>query len=208
MKFMKTLVITVFFSAMVNIHANTINVSALAMSFAPDTISAAVGDTINWVWTGGIHTTTSTTIPTGALTWNAALDLTHTSFRYVISIPGTYNYQCNLHFLLGMVGVIQASPIGIEPVSSNVPGKYELYQNFPNPFNPSTTIQFDIAERVPVDISIYDMRGAKIATLVSEQLSAGSYKVTWDGSSGPSGAYFIRFSAGSFTQTKKMVLIK
>jgi hypothetical protein len=107
-----------------------------------------------------------------------------------------------------MTGVIHANPTGIEPVSSNIPGKYQLYQNYPNPFNPSTTIQFDIAERIPVDMSIYDMRGAKIATLVNEQLSAGSYRIVWDASSNPSGAYFIRFSAGDFTETKKIVLIK
>ncbi len=77
--------------------------------FQPATINAHVGDVIIWRFVNGMHTTTSTSVPAGAQTWNAPIDSTHTQFRYRIQVAGTYQYQCNFHFAQGMVGTINVS---------------------------------------------------------------------------------------------------
>jgi len=85
---------------------------------------------------------------------------------------------------------------------------YLLYNNYPNPFNPSTKIKYQIPEECFVTIKIYDVLGNDIATLVNEEKPAGSYEVEFDGSNLPSGIYFYILRTGSFVETKKMVLMK
>ena len=92
--------------------------------------------------------------------------------------------------------------------SKVIPKEYALYQNYPNPFNPSTTISYDIPKRCHVLISIYDVLGREVRTLVNKEEPAGSHQVTFDASSLPSGVYFYRFIAGSFVATKKLLLSK
>jgi outer membrane protein assembly factor BamB len=86
--------------------------------------------------------------------------------------------------------------------------KYELKQNFPNPFNPSTTINYHIPEMSFVTLKVYDVLGNEVATLVSEEKHTGNYEVEFGGTGLPSGIYFYRIQAGSFIETKKMVLMK
>src|SRR4029453_3769576 len=74
--------------------AARIRVRVMDFRFQPATISANVGDVIIWRWANGMHTTTSTTGPAGAQTWNAPIDSTHTQFRYRVMVAGTYQYQC------------------------------------------------------------------------------------------------------------------
>jgi hypothetical protein len=94
---------------------------------------------------------------------------------------------------------------------------YFLYQNYPNPFNPVTKIKFDIPKNgFPIKtfgndrvmLKVYDILGKEIQTLVNEQLQPGTYEVTFDGSNLPSGVYFYKLTAGDYTETKKMLMIK
>jgi len=96
-----------------------------------------------------------------------------------------------------------------------LPKAFALSQNFPNPFNPSTTIAFDIPEgkEANVRLNVYNMRGQLIRTLVDEVKSEGSYQIQWDGSDNygrrvSSGVYFYRITTGEFSQTRKMVILK
>ncbi len=103
--------------------------------------------------------------------------------------------------------------IGVNPVSGNIPSKYILHQNHPNPFNPVTKIKFDLpgnvkSEKSNVKIIIYDILGKEIAVLVNGQLNPGTYEIGFDGADFPSGVYFYTLRAGDFTDTKKMILIK
>ena len=91
---------------------------------------------------------------------------------------------------------------------SFTPEKYELAQNFPNPFNPTTKISYSIPHQGLVTLKIYDVLGKEVMTLVNEQKSIGNYEVTFDGANMSSGAYFYRLEAGSFKDIKRMVLIK
>jgi hypothetical protein len=89
-----------------------------------------------------------------------------------------------------------------------LPLTYKLEQNYPNPFNPSTIIKFAVPERTRVQIKVYDILGGEITTLVNEELEAGWYEKTFDASTLSTGVYIYRIQAGSYVNTKKMLLIK
>ncbi len=94
-----------------------------------------------------------------------------------------------------------------------LPTSFSLNQNYPNPFNPETSIEYTVASAAQVEIAIYNVLGAKIKTLVSEYQPAGSYQVKWHGddvtgNTVASGVYFYKMTAGSFTEVKKMTLLK
>jgi hypothetical protein len=106
--------------------------------------------------------------------------------------------------------------IGIQPISNQTPKEFTLYQNYPNPFNPTTKIKFDVSDfplmkgvrGMSVRLTVYDLLGREVATLVNQQLKPGTYEIEFDGSNYPSGVYFYRLSASEYTQTMKMVLLK
>jgi hypothetical protein len=85
---------------------------------------------------------------------------------------------------------------------------YQLKQNYPNPFNPSTTIEFAIPKAGFVTLTIYDVLGEKVSTLVSENLTAGSYQYQWNAGDLASGVYFYSIEASGFTKSRKMLLIR
>lgn len=89
-----------------------------------------------------------------------------------------------------------------------VAGTYALHQNYPNPFNAQTNIQFDLAEATNVSLTIYNVSGQLVTTLVNGNLNAGTHVVNFDASALSSGVYFYRLNAGSFAADKKMVLMK
>ena len=88
------------------------------------------------------------------------------------------------------------------------PTSYSLSQNYPNPFNPTTTISFDVPVRSNVKLVIYDILGREVRTLLNESKAPGSYSVVLDASDLPSGVYFYKMIAGSFVQTRKLVVVK
>jgi hypothetical protein len=95
----------------------------------------------------------------------------------------------------------------------NVPQTFALEQNFPNPFNPSTTVSYSVPKTSQVNVMVYDLLGNLVKTLVNESKLAGSYEVTWDatndqGSVVPTGNYILKMVAGDFSQTRKMTLLK
>jgi hypothetical protein len=85
---------------------------------------------------------------------------------------------------------------------------FRLDQNYPNPFNPNTNIRFQIPENGLATLKIYDILGTEITTLISDELSAGNYDFDFDGSKLTSGIYFYRLTTETFSQTRKMILIK
>jgi hypothetical protein len=89
-----------------------------------------------------------------------------------------------------------------------IPKKFILNQNFPNPFNPSTTIRYQMPDAGFVTLKVFDVLGREVSTLVDEYRNAGRYEVEFDGSNLASGIYFYKIQAGEFVQTRKMILIK
>jgi hypothetical protein len=102
-----------------------------------------------------------------------------------------------------------AKVTGIAEEGIAIPFKYSLSHNYPNPFNPVTTIEYQLPQVSHVDLSIYNLLGQKVATLVSAKQPAGRYSVTWDATGFSSGVYYYRLESGNgFIQTRKLVLIK
>ncbi|MBN1633246.1 MAG: T9SS type A sorting domain-containing protein [Ignavibacteria bacterium] len=100
------------------------------------------------------------------------------------------------------------NPVGIQNITTTIPDEYNLGQNFPNPFNPSTKIQFDLPENGFVSLKVYDMLGREVAVLVNDYESAGSYIVDFNGSRLSSGIYYYRIETGSYAEVRKMILLK
>jgi hypothetical protein len=90
----------------------------------------------------------------------------------------------------------------------NTVKNFTLKQNFPNPFNPSTDISFDLLLSSFVSLKIFDITGREVATLISEKLSLGNHTRQWSANGLSSGVYFYRLQAGSYIETKKLVLVK
>ncbi len=97
---------------------------------------------------------------------------------------------------------------GITQFNNEIPEKFYLYQNFPNPFNPSTQIRFDIAKAGNVKISVYDLTGRKVSELVNQNYDAGKYIVDFNATDFASGVYFYKIETEDYTSIKKMILIK
>ena len=96
----------------------------------------------------------------------------------------------------------------IEDNQSKLTNNFSLLQNFPNPFNPSTNINYSVPKASIVTIKVYNMLGKELTTLVNEEKSAGNYSVKFNGKQLSSGIYFYKMLAGSFVETKKLILMK
>jgi hypothetical protein len=103
---------------------------------------------------------------------------------------------------------VQSEPTGMEQIGKNTPTEFTLSQNYPNPFNPKTIINYELPISNDVELSIFNVLGQKIATLVSERLQAGYYQVEWDAAGFSSGIYYYMIRAGDFQEIKKMVLVR
>lgn len=97
---------------------------------------------------------------------------------------------------------------GIENLNEEIPVRYKLHNNYPNPFNPSTKIEFELPEAADVEITVYDFLGRKVKDLVSQILQAGRYRTEFNARGYASGIYFYTYTAGKYRETRRMILIK
>lgn len=138
------------------------------------------------------------------INWGYQID---TSGSYRISIiDSIHGWSCNngISHTLNGGGIILA----VHQISNETPLSYVLYQNFPNPFNPSTKIKYQILNSKYVTLKVYDVLGKEVSILVNEKQAAGIYETEFDGTHLPSGIYFYHLFTEDFTETRKMILIK
>jgi hypothetical protein len=131
------------------------------------------------------------------------VDLTDV-FQFKVEGNGTI-YWDNFYFY--------SNPVGVDNRSETLPQGFALEQNFPNPFNPSTTIRYELPEEAMVNVTIYDMLGRQVKTLINQTQDAGYKSVIWDatndyGKPVSAGIYLYQIQAGEYIRTKKMVLLK
>lgn len=117
------------------------------------------------------------------------------------------------YFLLDDVELSGESVVDVANSNWNVPDAFHVYQNYPNPFNPSTTIRYSIPEADQVIISIYDINGKMISTLLNAKQNAGIHEVSWNGKNNSgmpvvSGVYLYRVKSGNYSKISKMILLK
>lgn len=117
-----------------------------------------------------------------------------------VTPPGTTAPPSRFSYSVGLVG--------INPLNTEIPDKFNLYANYPNPFNPVTKIKFDIAKSTNAALVVYDITGRVVETMLNEELKAGKYEVNFDASNLSSGVYFFKLVTNDFTETRKMLLVK
>jgi hypothetical protein len=111
-------------------------------------------------------------------------------------------------FFVHLDDVFIGGPTSVNQISTTVPATFTLYQNYPNPFNPSTNIQFALPRGAFTILKVYNMLGQEVVTLHSGDLGPGTYEVPWNARGLPSGSYVCRLQAGSFVETRKLMLTK
>jgi len=124
-----------------------------------------------------------------------------TTINLQIKLLSSGNHYWNSDMSLDIV-------TGIDRNNQPFPKKFMLKQNYPNPFNPKTIINYELRITSNVELSIYNLLGQKVATLVNEQQQAGYHQVEWDASGFSSGVYYYRIEAGEFQDVKKMILLR
>ncbi len=188
-------------------------VSASISSFTPQNLLILVGDTV--VWTNedafGFHTVTSGAPCSANGQFNSgSLMPEGGQFSFTFTSAGSIDYFCAFHCLGGMTGnvTVQApTPVGTPAPTAT------LGQNFPNPFNPTTTIAYTLPSRMRAVLSIHDSQGALVIRLDQGVREAGMHRIEWDGrdvsgASVGSGVYFYRLEGIDGVAPRKMVLLK
>ena len=127
------------------------------------------------------------------------------NFKGVLDDIRIYDYALSYNEIGKLYDIITSAD---DKYDNQIPVQTILYQNYPNPFNPKTKIGFRIAEFGFVSLKVYDVLGEEITTIINEEKSAGNYEVEFDANNLPSGIYFCRLKAGSYIQTKKLLLLK
>lgn len=128
---------------------------------------------------------------------------------FVLVVSGQLSYADGTSLINFSDAIINLTGLR-KPIAVNgLAGKtFALNQNYPNPFNPTTNIEYSIPDKGFVTLKVYDITGKVVSTLVNKDQDAGSYIVTWNASALSSGVYFYKLVAGTYTETKKMVLNK
>ena len=139
--------------------------------------------------------------------------LPYSSFLYIYNIStDSFTATTGTNYFIPVFWVGE-SDVSVDEPADNFPREFVLYSNYPNPFNPTTTLRYDLPEDSHVSIMIFDLMGREIRTLINKQQSAGIKSIMWDGTNDlgqplSAGMYLYRISAGDFHSVKKMVLLK
>ncbi len=169
-----------------------------------ETFNAVVAlDTQN-VWVAGNGGTIARTTD-GGTSWQKILIETSAKLNSICFV------DANNGWIVGDSGIvicIRNDSLTSVQNQSSVLTSFRLLQNFPNPFNPNTKINYSIWQQSFVTLKVYDLLGREVATLVNEEKPAGEYEVDFIGSNLSSGVYFYQLQAGNFIETKKMILLQ
>ena len=174
---------------------------SLGFAYSPKSLSAKVGDTVEWEGSFSTHPLSSTTIPTQAASWHNASGAT---FMYIIKVPGTYNYQCDVHFSLGMVGTFTATSATEVLQPSSAAKQLDLQTIVLQSRN---ALVFSLPQAERVKVTLFTILGKEITTKVNGFVPAGHHEVVL----GPlaKGFYFVKFTAGGvFSEIKELQIIQ
>jgi plastocyanin len=203
---MFALIIILFLSGS-SFSQTTHEVTVTNFSFSPGELTITVGDAVKWNNVLGHHNVLAddgsfTSGPAAPAPWE---------FTHTFTTVGLHPYYCEPHGGPGgqdMAGVIIVqNPVSVDD-EKLIADKFELMQNFPNPFNPSTKIEYRISDRSFVSLKVYNILGDEVATLVNEEKQTGVYNVNFNASGLSSGMYLYKLQAGSFVEMKKMILLR
>ena len=206
MRYLSFLIFSQFINQTV-LPQTTHDVSVSNFSFTPAQITITLGDKVRWTNSGGLHNVVAddNSFTSGAISSSAWV------YEHTFNSVGNNPYYCSQHGgpggagMSGVVIVENATDVSDDNISVY---KFNLIQNFPNPFNPSTKISYTIPERGNVSLKVFNLLGSQVAELVNGEIEAGSYDITFNASNLPTGTYFYRLQTSSSVETKKMILLK
>ena len=185
------------FCMAIHSFATTHTITVADFTFSPTPITVNLGDTVKWVWASGTHTTTSTTIPTGATTWNSSITSSSTTFIYVPTVTGTYNYECSIHAGMGMVGIFTVvSASGVNDVN-----KTAIVSVYPNPASGTLHVQFNTPGS-SVSVTMTDMNGKQVFKKKFRSMK----NTDIDLANIPNGTYILHAQQGTETYNQQMLV--
>ncbi len=198
--------LSILFIFNLSIAQTTHSISASGMDFNPSDLTITVNDTVKWTNDGGSHNVKAddNSFTSGSVSSSAWV------FKHAFSTPGNFRYYCENHGGpngSGMSGIIRVQP-ATDVNEKHNKLDYKLNQNFPNPFNPTTKIEYSIPDNTYVKLKVYNITGSLEKVLVSEFQPVGNYIVEFNASNLSSGVYFYQLIAGDFILTKRMTLLK
>ena len=174
-------------------------------AFTPQTVTVNVGDTVKWNNVQGTHNVRADDFSF----FSGSVAPAPWTFIHVFTAEGNNPYYCEPHGGPGGSGmsgvVVVETPVSVE--DETIVDQFKLEQNFPNPFNPSTSIIYTVPSASFVNLKVYDILGNEVAVLVNEQMQAGSYQIDFNTAGLTGGVYFYQLTSDSFVDTKKMILL-
>jgi len=209
----KPLILVPFLLISVLSSSTTHRVDMLNFVFDPESLTVNQGDTVLWLDGDGLHTTTSGVngVPDGL--WDSGSMSPGDSFALVFDAIGTFPYYCTFHWQMGMTGVIFVNSTGVEESKSKITADFKISQNHPNPFNVSTTIEYELNTDAMTELVIYNTSGQSVKTLVKQYRTPGKYSVRWDGNNNEgqrvsNGVYFYALKVDDDVIYRKMMIMR
>ena len=173
----------------------------LGYVYLPSSFTAVVGDSVEWEGDFSVHPLSSTTIPATATSWHNG---SGSAFTYAIKVQGTYNYQCDVHFSIGMVGsfVANASSVRVEPLSDASLPSHVAFLNMTTLGKP--TLSFFVPTTQFVTLEIFDVLGHKIETLVNQLQTPGTHSVALTAGIATQACISRRLTGNGFTAIRML----
>lgn len=198
-----------------------LNIPVTPTLLLPFNNSINVSQTPYFLWDSNIYVTSyrfqissDSTFPAGSMIFDTSIANTPLTLRAgLLNLNTRYFWRANATNSKGTslwsdYFKFRVKSVDIRNISTEIPDRYSLSQNFPNPFNATTKIRFSLPKGGDTKLEIYDIMGKRISVLFSNYFGAGTFEYKWDASSATSGIYFIILKSGNFRSTKKIVIIK
>ena len=184
-------------------YATVFTVTVQNFQFSPATINnVQVGDTIKWTWVNGSHTTSSTSVPAGATTWDHAMTQSSTTFLYKVTKPGVYNYICIPH-ASAMTGSFTVSAVSAVSAINNEETTFNLRGNV---VTDEFKIDFNLANSTPVDVRLYNLIGRMVRNYGNVWQGSGSFQQTYPVGDLPKGLYLLAIEVGNQRTTRRVII--
>ena len=184
------------------VKATIVMVEVEDFEFNPNLFNVNVGDTITWFWDEGFHTTTSTSIPAGAASWDSPISQTTPMFSYVVTVPGVYSFVCLPHQATGMIG--QFTAVGTTAIEDVVTPSLSLMVN--NLPGNEIEINYTVTKSGKINLAIFNLLGAEIKNLEAEFKSPGTYNKVYSVAELPKGIYLVNLIADNSIKARRIII--
>jgi len=207
-RFLKALLIVMLLGTLsLPAYARIWGVAVTNFQFTPPNLTVTQGDTVIWTNAQGTHSVHYLGSPAGLFGNSAGAAPWIYSFAFNVS-AGVYNYDCGVHGTSMSGSITVQTPSAVGAHNEAVTKDFELGQNFPNPFNSRTNLQFSVPYETNLKITVWDVLGKQAAVAFAGRVSAGQHVVNFDAGELTAGLYYYRLETPAATLTRKMLYLK